>query len=195
MKGKNTKQICIACSIVEAEVRQLITEKKVNIPFIFLDSMLHMNSKRLKEKLDIEINKALEQEKEIILLYGDCHNHMDKYDENNRIKRVKGVNCIELLIGETEYHILLRDGAFFMLYEWTKRWKHIFENELGLTGKNAQSLMNQMHKYLLYINTGLVPIPHDLLKEASDYVDLPYKTIDIDCTNLLSSILECIEKE
>jgi len=90
---------------------------------------------------------------------------------------------------------LSRDGAFFLLPEWTVRWKEVFHKELDLKGDAAKDFMREMHKYLLYVDTGLVEVPVDILNDISDELGLPWKSFKIDLTHLTKSLLNTIGED
>jgi len=128
-----------------------------------------------------------------LLLYGECHNHMDEYDNDSTVARTCGSNCVEILLGHDEFRRLLKDGAFFLLPEWAERWEEIFRIELGLSEEVGKEFMQEMHKYFLYIDTGLVPIPVAVLDEVSAGMGLPWKSISISTDNLLNEIIKSID--
>ena len=186
------KNICLACSIFKMELEKILAEGQLDLNVQYFNSMLHMEPEKLKIKLDEEVKRHQNSSNNILLLYGECHNHMDKYNNDN-IKRVSGSNCIEILLGKKRFKELHKDGAFFFIYEWAKRWREIFENELDLKGQIAKDFMRDMHKYLLYIDTGFHDIPTDIMCEASEYLGLPWKTIKVDTAQLRNSILTVLE--
>ena len=115
--------VIIACSIFKAELELLKETGKINVPVIYLNSMLHMYPKKLQEVLDeiIRENNYLK----IILAFGDCHARMVDYEENKNIVRTPGINCCEIFLGSARYRKIRNEGAFILLPEWANRYKEI----------------------------------------------------------------------
>lgn len=182
------EKICIACGIFQKEIQKLKEEGKMNIECIFIDSIYHIYPENLKIKLEKEVEKY--SEKDIILLYGDCYSNIVDMEKHKNIKRVKGINCVEIILGTEEYKKLRKEGAFFFMPEWILRWRDIFEKHLGLTEVTAKMIMQDMHTKLIYIDTGIIATPLKELKEASEYVGLPYEIMKINLDCILKKVLE-----
>ncbi len=192
--GKNEhKTVCIACSVFQLELEALRASGKISLPVHYLNSMMHMQPELLNEKLSHEISDIIADGDDVLLLYGECHNYMDTVEKIDSVHRVHGCNCVEIMIGNERFNELLNDGAFFLIYEWAIRWRTIFENELDLKGQTAKDFMREMHKYLLYIDTSLRPVPEKLLNEASEYLGLPWHTLKIDTSELEKNILHTLQ--
>ncbi len=84
---------------------------------------------------------------------------------------------------------------FFLLPEWTLRWREVFEKELDLPEKIAKEFMQGMHTKLLYIDTGQVPVPTEHLQEASEMLGLPFEVLRVGLEHLLAGIREALERE
>ncbi|MBE9467453.1 MAG: DUF1638 domain-containing protein [Bacteroidetes bacterium] len=168
------KKICIACSIFKKELEALKKEGAINIPIIYLDSMLHMKPDKLNALLSAEIEKY--NDYEIILAFGDCSTGMFDIENKHNVKRTKGLNCTNILLGTSEYRKLRKEGAFILFNEWVHRWKEVFIDEFGFKKSESATLfMNEMHTKFVYLDLGDAEIPHDTLKELSDFCGLPYE--------------------
>lgn len=190
----NMKILGVSCGILEVEIRCLIADGLIDFPFVFLDSILHMEPKKLQSELDQVINEHIEQVDRIVLVYGDCHPYiMDSY--GSKVRKVPGINCCEIVFTSTEYRKLRQDGAFFVFYDWVLRWKEVFVEHIGLTDAIAAEFMQSMHTEIIYINSGENPIPKDTLEEMSDFFGLPYKIMDVDLKELEHKINETARGE
>ncbi len=173
-----TNLVIIACSIFKYELEHLKSKGKINIPIIYLNSMLHMYPKELQELLDMKIEEF--NKFKIILVFGDCHARMVDYEKNTNITRTPGINCCEIFLGSEKYKKVRREGAFILLPEWADRWKEAFIEYMGFkTSKPAREFMNDMHKKLVYVDTGFQETNNEQLKEISEFLGLPieiYKT-------------------
>lgn len=183
--------IIIACSIFKYELEYLKSQHRLDVPVVYLNSMLHMHPKKLQELLDAKI--AEYEHYKIILLFGDCHARMVDYEKKTDISRAQGINCCEIFLGSEKYRKMRNDGAFILLPEWSIRWKEAFVDYMGFnTSKSAQFFMTDMHKKLVYVDTGFQDINQSLLDEISEYVGLPleiYHTSIAELENVLNSLI------
>jgi hypothetical protein len=185
--------VIIACSIFKTEIENLRTDGKINVPVIYLNSMLHMYPRQLNEILDkkIEDNRNLK----IILVFGDCHARMVDYENNKNIMRTPGINCCEILLGQEKYKTLRKEGAFILLPEWAERWEEVFRDYMGFkSSENASEFMAEMHKKLVFVNTS-DKIEENTQNEITAYIRLPYEIISCSITELEHSILNLIETQ
>lgn len=190
--------IGISCSIFKIEIEKLIENGEIDFPFVFLESMLHMYPKELDIQLKDYIQKEKDKNNSIILVYGDCSAHLIDITQEEKIQKVPGINCCEILLGKEQYRKHQKEGAFFLMNEWVDKWYEIFSNELQLNSNVAKPFMQDMHKKLIYLDTGIIPIPIDTIKEISNYVGLPYEIIQVTLDHLKNEILyakELLENE
>ena len=164
--------VIIACSIFKYELEHLQREGKLVVPVVYLNSMLHMYPKELQILLDAKIEEH--KKFRIILLFGDCHARMVDYGKNSNILRTPGINCCEIILGTEKYKKLRKDGAFILLPEWADRWKEAFIDYMGFkTSKAIKPFMSEMHKKLVYVDTGFQKKNSPLFEEISDFLGLP----------------------
>lgn len=182
----------VGCGVLEAEIRALMDECWPDCKLKHLSSMLHMRPVKLGTALESVLGKALEHGNGAVLIYGDCCPHMAALAERPGTARTEGVNCCELLLGHDEYFQLLREGAFFLLPEWARRWRKVFTTELGLDQTNAASFMQDMHTKLVYLDTGIVPVPEENLKDCAEFVGLPYEIRPTPLDNLKTALEEAL---
>lgn len=194
MKPNQASIAGIACSIFRMEIELLLAEKKIDIPFIYLDSMLHMIPSELNLRLQAAISDKSQKDKAIVLVYGDCSAHMIDFESDDYIARVCGINCCEIMLGKEHYRRLRSEGTFFLMPEWTIRWQEIFQHQLGLKGDTARSFMMEMHKKLIYIDTGITPVPESYLNDISEYSGLPWEIQSVSSDHLLASINKAKER-
>ena len=174
-----TPPTCIACSIFRREIEALQTTTALDLQFRFLNSMLHMVPEQLETRLRHLIDEEKQQGRDVVLGFGDCCPQMLELQADAGTTRIEGINCCEILLGRERYRSLRKEGAFFFLPEWARRWQEIFQKELGLTAFNAKSLMGEMHTRLIYLDTGLVPIPEQEMQEASAFTGLPWEVLPV----------------
>ena len=184
-----THTIWLCCGVVRAEMEELQRRGLIDGELLFLDSMLHMNPPQLEAKL----TTALEQKKDdpgcLVLVYGDCSSRMLDMVRNFHVGRVAVINCAQLLLGRERYRQLMREEAFLVLPEWARRWEHIMKNELGLDTSVAHDLMGENRGVLVYLDTGLVPVPEQQLQAFSAYTGLPLRIEPVSLETMLGSLL------
>ena len=188
------KGVMICCSVLQAEVESLRDVHWPDHKLIFLPSMMHMHPEQLASSLESALDAELKQGFGVVLIYGDCCARMTALEALPGVVRTRGKNCCELLLGPEEYRRLSHEGVFFLIPEWARRWKDIFTKELGLNCDNAISLMQDMHRKLMYLDTGLVPVPENALKECAEYCGLPYEVLPVSLGHLHSAIEEALSK-
>lgn len=194
MSQEPPRMVCIACSVFRGELESLRTTGEFSFSVHYLDSILHGDADELRRRIDRLLNDELERGKKVLLLYGGCHSHISDQESVPGVVRVRGLNCAEILLGHDEYRTLRRDGVFFLLPEWAQRCPDMLQSHLGMHGENARALMNDMHTKLLYLDTGLTPVPTEDLRATSDYAGLPWEVTRVTCEHLKAAIKEAIER-
>ena len=192
--NSSPRPLCLACSIFQKEIQALQASGQVDLPVAFLDSMLHMVPAKLEERLQTALSSARGEapEQALVLAYGDCCGHMETFEAQAGTARTQGINCCEIILGRETYRRLRKEGAFFLMPEWAKSWRKIFEGQLGLTGSAAQGFMQDLHSKLIYLDTGLVPVPHADLLEASAFMGLPMEILPVSLEALLASLNQAL---
>lgn len=182
--------VWLSCGVVRAEMEELQRRGLIDGELLFLDSMLHMEPPQLEAKLTAALEKECGQPGCLVLVYGDCSSHMLDLVRRFHVGRVNIINCAQLLLGRERYRQLMREEAFLVLPEWALRWEHIMKNELGLNRDVAHILMGENRGVLVYLDSGLVPVPEEQLKAFSAYSGLSWRveTVTLDC--MLTALLE-----
>jgi hypothetical protein len=189
-----SKGVMICCSVLQAEVESLREAHWPDQKLIFLPSMRHIHPEKLASSLESALDAELKQGYGVVLIYGDCCTRMTALEGLPGVVRTRGKNCCELLLGPEEYRRLSHEGVFFLIPEWACRWKEIFTKELGLNRDNATSLMQEMHSKLMYLDTGLAPVPGKELHECAEYCGLPCEVLRVSLGHLHSAIEEALFK-
>lgn len=186
--------IIIACSIFKSELEHLKNSGAIDVPIVYLNSMLHMYPQQLKEDLDSKIKEN--SHLKIVLVFGDCHARMVDYEQNKNIVRTEGINCCEIFLGSSDYRKIRHEGAFILLPEWAERWKEVFVDYMGFkNSKSTKQFMTDMHKKLIYVDTGYVQINQPLLEEIAEYVGLPLEIYRSSIFELEKQLVELIHQD
>ncbi len=191
---KPVPSTCIACSILRPEIEALRGTLGRELEVRYLSSMLHMTPEHLEGQLSALIVEERDRGRRVVLAYGDCCPRMLDFQAEPGTARTEGINCCELLLGRSRYRQLRKEGAFFLMSGWALRWREVFEQELGLSPKTAQSLMGEMHTRLIYLDTGLVPVPRLELSEAAAYTGLPWTILTVGLEELRKVLQEALQR-
>lgn len=189
------RPLCISCSIFKKEIEALLASGALDMPVDYLNSMLHMVPAKLEARLDEALKTARAQEgnQEVVMAFGDCCGHMEAFESEPGTSRTEGINCCEIILGHKTYRRLRQEGAFFLMPEWALSWKKVFVGQLGLMGPCAKAFMQEMHTRLIYLDTGILPVPHVELAEASEYLGLPVEVQPVSLDPLLASLKQAAE--
>lgn len=188
------RQCGIACSIIKKEIEALQQCGEISIPFQYVDSRYHMRPAKLQDMLSAAICDTLETADRVVIVYGDCCPDMHIIAKDERVHRVNYRNCITLLLGDEEYRQQMRAGAFLVQAEWLKQWQTIFLEDLGLQDSaTAKEMMRDMNKKLVYLDTGLEPIPMTDLEAFAAYVGLPWEILPVTLDKLKRAIQNELE--
>jgi hypothetical protein len=157
-----------------------------------MDSKLHLTPDEMYKKLQKIIEEKLKIYNGIVIVYGECHAYMDELLKDHRLVRPDGINCIELFIGKAERKRLLHRGAFFLLPEWSMRWREIFNHFMNMDSEVIKSIMQNEHQNLIYLDTGCRDIPEKQLKECAEYFALPVEVVKIPLDRFECSINKAV---
>ena len=185
---------CLACAIFRREIEALRASGRLDLPVEYLPSMLHMVPERLDARLEAAMAATRKEvaDAPLVLAYGDCCGHMTDYETQPGTGRTQGINCCEIVLGSEVYRRLRREGAFFLMPEWALEWRKVFVGQLGLLGPCAREFMQELHTRVVYLDTGVLPVPHATLAEAGDFLGLPVEVLPVSLDPLLASLQQAI---
>ncbi|HBA87586.1 MAG TPA: hypothetical protein DCZ75_06220 [Geobacter sp.] len=186
----NRETLWLSCGVVRDELLQLHRQGLISGSLLFLDSMLHMNPPNLEAELQAELRRQSNEERLIVLVYGDCSPGMLDLVRRFKAGRIDAINCAQFLVGRERYRELMREEAFLVLPEWARRWKHVMGHELGLSRPVARELMGENRGALVYLDTGITPAPREELAEFSEYTGLPWRVEAVTLEPALAELLK-----
>lgn len=182
--------VWLCCGVVRAEMEELRRRGGIGGELLFLDSMLHMVPQQLESVLASALQHNTGNFGRLVLVYGDCCARMLDLVKNFRVGRVNVINCAQLLLGRIRYRSFMHEQAFLVLPEWAGRWEMIMKSELGLTKELAHDLMGEHRRGLVYLDTGLIPVPERELADFSSYTGLPWRVEPVDLEIMREFLLE-----
>jgi len=163
--------LAVTCGIFQAEMTALAPRFPRLRP-VYADSMLHMRPDLLQTRIDGLL--AEYPSGKVLFIYGDCTPRIVELCRRPGFAKTAGINCCEIVLGREEYRRMRKAGAFFFLPEWTLRWRQVFERELGFVGgRGAGEMLREVHSQLIYLDTGVMPVPQTILQEISRDLTMP----------------------
>lgn len=180
----------ISCGVLRLELEELFRQGKIQGELVFLDSMLHMVPPQLGTLLQRRLEQGAATEGRTVVVYGDCCPRMLNLVQEHKVGRVHAINCAQMLVGKERYRELMRERAFMMLPEWARRWKDVFRKELGLSRNVARDLMGDNRGKIVYLDTGLLPVPEADLQDCSEYTGLAWRVEKVGLDAMLEMLLE-----
>lgn len=184
----------LCCGVLAAEIKSMHSVRWPQTRLRVLDSMLHMKPENLAQRLAGIVDEEQSQARNVLLVYGDCCGLMAGLEARPGVARTRCNNCCELVLGRQEYRRLSHEGAFFLFPEWTRRWHHVFTTELGLNSANAAGLMRDMHRKLVYLDTGVAPVPSDALEACARHCGLPFEVRPVALDFLRDAVQEAMDR-
>jgi len=180
----------LSCGVLRGELEALHQSGRLGGNLMFLDSMLHIHPRKLETVLETALKQSVSKGERLVLVYGDCCSMMLDLVRQYQVGRVNAINCAQMLLGRARYHELMLAQAFILLPEWALRWKEIMQSELGLSPSVARDLMRENRRELVYLDTGLLPVPRAELEGCAAYSGLPWRVEPITLDNLLELLRE-----
>lgn len=188
----------ISCSVFRPEIEVLQCRKEIEFPVTYLDSRLHMTPDVLAHAIRDRLDDALRPNVGVVLFFGDCHARMYQLNANPRVARLDGLNCGDILLGKQRYKRLMRERAFLMFPEWTIRWRAVIRSLEASCAPCGLSIFRDTHDKLVYLNTGIGPVPEAELDACASAVGLPREVIPVSLDHfrgLISSALARLRNE
>ena len=189
----STPLVVICCSVLKKELEAVLGFAYPGTERIYIDSMLHMHPAKLHRTME-EIMSA-RPGSPCLVVYGDCHAYMSEIEKHHHCARTAGVNCGELLLGQEQYKIFRREKAFLFLPEWTWRWREVFQKELGFSDPIlAREFMQENSHSLVYLHTGLCPIPEKTISEISTFFAMPVRITEVPLDHLRMAVQSALKR-
>lgn len=164
----------LSCGVLQGELQKLLDDCLIAGNLLALDSMLHMRPELLDKVLRDLLNE-LPATVAKVLVYGDCCAGMVDIEVEFKLARVNAINCAQMLLGREKYRDMMRRESFMFLPEWAERWETVFKQELGLfTPEQAHMVIGDNRKEIIYLDTGLIPVPYEKMQACSQFTGLEW---------------------
>ncbi|MBK5243478.1 MAG: DUF1638 domain-containing protein [Eubacteriaceae bacterium] len=164
------KRLLIVCETIRNEVELALKNQAVEIETLWMPNTLHDSPERLRDALQIEINKAEEEYDELLFAYGNCGNGLLGLKSTKATMIIpKYGDCIDIVLSETANLERIRTTTYFLTEGWLKGEKTLdieYERNLKKYGeRRAKMIMNMMFKHyknLMLIDTGAFDVKETL---------------------------------
>lgn len=185
-----TRPYLIGCGILRKEIRLIAERNGWDLDQTYLPSGLHIDFDRLQSALTNLL--ARHEGEQGIVFYGSCHPLMDCIIDRAGTVRTRGVNCVEIYLGEERFRQELEAGAFFLFEDWALHWLEIIGVAIPGHPDVMKSIFQSAHRYVLAIRT---PCSGDFSAHASivsDMTGLPLRWTDEGLEHLEATLAETL---
>lgn len=170
----------------------LIEKNRWPVATDLLDPSLHIDL----DKLAAEVSAALARHPNStnVVLYGACHPQMDALVQGAGALRVRGQNCVEMLLGTSTFTEELSQGAFFLLEDWARRWTDIITSTFGTNWDVIREIFQGDRQYLLCLRTPCAGDFRAEAEEAGRSIGLPVRWRDVSLEHFESVLAEAVTR-
>lgn len=182
----------LSCSVFRPELSRIVATHFPGAAVSYLDSALHMNPSLLGKKLKRLVERARDRRQRLVLVYGDCCPYLQQVLEDPRLGRTRSANCAQLLLGGEAYRHFARQGSFFLLPEWASRWRQIIATLMDMDEETTREMFRDAFHRLLYLDTGVQPVPRATLKTCSEHFGIPWTVHPVSLENMTRALFSAI---
>ena len=186
----------VVCETYKEEIEHVSSNFK-NVDFYYFPCSC--NTPKMAEDPLSKISTVIRKDtRTIILAPRYCIKNYDKNLFDGSVSFMLYGQCKEIVASEFLLEELQKQNAFTVTSGWLKKWEKIVLDEWGFDKNTAKEFFNECSEMIVYLKT----LPDDSLdkaiKEFSELVGLPYKTIPLGTKFLemfISNKLYAVEKE
>jgi hypothetical protein len=109
------------------------------------------------------------------------------------VSRTAGETCVDILLGD-ECTDLRENGMLPILPDWLVSWRSVLVAKDGLATHLPGLSGGRPIRSLLYLHTGLIPVPFEQLNELSLFTNIPYEVKETPLHGLYAGIMEAAER-
>ncbi len=167
----------LSCAVLRREVETIVRRRRWDVSVDNIGSILHHDPERLGTTLAEAVDRLCVAGRPVVLVYGDaCCPAMRGIGSRPGVERLPGRDCIAMLLGEAAYQEQRRDGTLFILPEWAPHWRAMFVDQAAPGSGPTREVLTAQHRRLVYLDTGLVPVPGPELAAFAAFARLPLET-------------------
>jgi hypothetical protein len=161
----------------------------------FLPSNLHLFPLKLRKLLSKEVRFAQRNGEMVICLYGNCFPDMDIFCEQRGIKKVKGHQCYEMLLGSEAYKKITEEtsGTFFCERDLIMHFEDYCIKPLELDDEELKKYFFKDYSKLIYLRQPCDPDLSIKAKDLAAFLGISLEIRDADYTHLERELRELIK--
>lgn len=183
--------LLICCGALRPEVEALLARGCLAVQPRFLDSSLCCDYRALAKALHSALSEETDRPR--ALAFGLCHPAIDDLTSRYAATRVRASSCVAMLIGEDAFARSVARGHYFLLPEWTTRWREVIAGVLGLDPSTARELLAGEVARAIYLDTGVAEYPASCLQDFMDFSGLDVERQPVDLQHLAALLTEVID--
>lgn len=184
---------CVACSVFRREIEALRSKGILQLDACYVDARLHHDRPRMMDELERLVQLCVDEGRKTVLVIGNCHARMRRLEDQPLVSRTAGETCVDILLGD-ESRALREDGMLPILPDWLVSWRDVLIAEDGLATHLPGVLGKGPIRSLVYLHTGLIPVPFEQLNELSLFTNIPYEVKETPLHCLYARITEAAER-
>lgn len=185
------KQLIIACSMLEDELKQVYSELDCQIPVIWMERGYHDTPELLREKLQQTINEHQDVD-EILLVYCLCGNGTQGiYSPGTRLVLPRFDDCINLMLctGARNTRALTKAGTMYLTHGWSLSEKSMVQQYEQMVEEydeeTAEDLVEMMYGH--YTDIALIDTGCYDMEQATAYAKKAGEVLHLDVTTVPGS--------
>ena len=177
----------VACVVFKPALEYLrLQERYPDVQVTYLPSNLHLRPQHLKERVAEEIRAARERGERIIVLYGNCFPDIEEFCREQRVAKVPGDYCYEMLLGTEEFQRLLDEtaGTYFAERDLVSNFQENCVKPLELEDEEMRKYCFDNYRRMLLVEQ---PADHDIVSKAgeiAEFLGLPLDVRQADYSHL-----------
>ena len=186
-QNRGPRVTVVACGVFKPALKALRARLRVpRLKLKFLPSSLHLQPARLQEALITTLDTARLRRGHVVCLYGDCFAGLEDYCKEQRVNKVPGTHCYEMLLGTERFRKLIDEhaGTYFLEADLIRHFKRCCAIPLELNDEEIRKMLFQHYKRLVYIRQ---PVDGKLVARAerlARFLELSLQVEDADYSHL-----------
>jgi hypothetical protein len=185
----------IACEVFKPALEHLrLVKRYPDLRVTYLPPVLHTRPQKLRKYLLRKIATSREKDEFIICLYGECIPDISDFCQYNKVKKVPGHSCYEILLGTERFRRFTDEtaGTYFREKDLLLNFRKYCIEPLELHDKEMREYYFKHYKKLLYIRQ---PTDPDLRLQAcqlADFLKLSLVISDADYSHLEKALIKLL---
>ncbi len=186
----------LICQNYLAELKLVTQEKKYeDITISAFPTTCAVSNKKDKENFDRVFANLNEKTADVkIIAPHTCIGHKDSSKIQSNCSYCVSNNCLEYVAPKSLVNQFITEGDYLVTSGWLKNWKYIVQKRWGFDQNTAKLFFKETAKQILVLDTEVYPDFTESLIEFSDFINLPYKIINVGIEHFRYRIENVINK-